>query len=69
MIDLFEDSMPVDESPVDNTAITTMILYFSEEESAEFKALCKKGMAGQWADKNKANVSDFLLTLLRKTYA
>lgn len=64
---LFEDDWGVDESPPDNTEITTTILYFSKEELAEFKALCKSGMRKMYGtDVNtKANLSDFLLTLLK----
>ena len=34
---LFEDDWGVDNSPVDNTEITTTILYFSTKELKEFK--------------------------------
>ena len=41
---LFEDEWGVDESPVDNTEITTTILYFSSDELREFKQLSRVGI-------------------------
>lgn len=68
---LFEVERPQDTSPVDNTNITTTLLYFSDEELAEFKKLCKTGMLKEYGDERftKANLSDFLLLLLRNNYA
>jgi hypothetical protein len=67
---LFEDDWGVDNSPPDNTEITTTILYFSKEELASFKALCKVGIKAMYgADaQSKGNLSDFLLTLLHNNY-
>lgn len=59
---LFEDEFPVDNSPEDNTEITTTLLYYSKTELAEFKMLCKKNMQAH------ANVSDFVLQTLRAAY-
>jgi hypothetical protein len=67
---LFEDEWGVDDSPTDNTEITTTLLYFSKDELATFKALCKKGMKSMYGDEaqTKGNLSDFLLTLLNHNY-
>lgn len=59
-----------DDSPVDDTKITQTMLYYSEDEVAEFKKLCKLGMKDLFpADFLNKNISDFLLTLLKKHYA
>lgn len=63
---MFEFPLERDNSPIDNTDTTTIQLFYSTKESREFKELCKLGMmhmySGNIAD---ANVSDFLLHLLR----
>ena len=68
---LFEDEWGVDNSELDNTEITTTILYFSNEELLEFKTLCKKGIKKEFGEEyqQKGNLPDFLLKLLRKNYA
>jgi hypothetical protein len=68
---LFEDEWGVDNSELDNTEITTTILYFSNEELAEFKKLCKVGIKKEFDQEyqQKGNLPDFLLTVLRKNYA
>jgi hypothetical protein len=67
---LFEDDWGVDNSPPDNTEITTTILYFSKEELATFKALCKIGMKKTLGDEaqTKGNLSDFLINTLNQLY-
>lgn len=67
---LFETDWGVDNSPQDNTEITTTILYFSKEELAEFKKLCKTGIKREFGAEfqQKGNLSDFLLLTLRKNY-
>ncbi len=69
-LQLFEQDWGIDNSPIDETVITTTILYFSKDELKEFKKLCKKGMKIQYpnAYQYKANLSDFLLFLLRENY-
>jgi hypothetical protein len=68
---LFQDEWGVDNSELDNTEITTTILYFSNEELAEFKKLCKVGIKKEFGQEyqQKGNLPDFLLTVLRKNYA
>jgi hypothetical protein len=68
---LFEDDWGVDNSPPDNTEITTTILYFSKEELAKFKSLCKVGIKTMYGNdaQTKGNLSDFLLTILENNYA
>jgi hypothetical protein len=61
----------VDESPKDDTEIVSQaLLYYSKEEIAEFKSLCKIGIKKMYGDEAIANgnVSDFILKLLRITY-
>lgn len=67
---LFEDDWGVDESPLDNTEITTMLLYFSTEQQQEFKELCKSGIKSMFGEdyQQKGNLPVFLLTLLREKY-
>lgn len=67
---LFETDWGVDNSPQDYTEITTTILYFSKEELAEFKKLCKTGIKREFGAEfqQKGNLSDFLLLTLRKNY-
>lgn len=67
---LFNDEWGVDNSPLDNTEITTTILYFSSEELKEFKTLCKQGIKHEYGEdfQQKGNLPDFLLTLLRRYY-
>ena len=69
-ISLFEDDWGEDNSPPDNTDITTTILYFSTEELTQFKKLCKKGMRDVFGTDvmDKGNLSDFLLYILNKQY-
>ena len=65
---LFEDDFGIDNSAPDNTEITTTILYFSKEELQLFKQLCKKGMQKETLNLSKANLSDFLLLILKQRY-
>jgi hypothetical protein len=68
---LFEDDWGVDQSPVDTTDITTTILYFSKEELADFKTLCRKGIKLEFGEEfqQKGNLSDLLLKILNEKYA
>jgi len=67
---LFETDWGVDNSEVDNTEITTTILYFSKEELAQFKKLCKVGIKNEFGVEyqQKGNLSDFLLKILNEKY-
>jgi hypothetical protein len=67
---LFEDDWGIDNSPIDNTEITTTLLYFSTEELKEFKSLCKKGIRKEFNEQYqvKGNLSDLLLIILREKY-
>jgi len=61
-----EEFLQKDNSPEDNTQITTTILYYSEAELKEFKKLCKKLIKKQLGENFKdGNISDLLLKLLR----
>lgn len=65
---LFEDDWGVDNSPPDNTEITTTMLYFSTDELKEFKRLCKLAMKQEYGDQvfEKGNLSNLLLLILRR---
>lgn len=67
---LFEDEWGVDNSPIDNTEITTTILYFSTDELKQFKTLCKAGIKKEFSQdfQQKGNLSDFLLLILKREY-
>lgn len=66
---LFEQEFDVDQSPPDDTRITTILLYYDEPDAREFKRLCKLGMQHMYpATFRDSNVSDFLFTLLKKVY-
>ena len=67
---LFEDDWGENNSPEDNTEITTTILYFSKEELIKFKTLCKTGMRDMFGQQvnEKGNISDFLLNTLNNLY-
>ena len=69
-MELFKDDWGIDQSQQDDTKITSTILYFSEDELAEFKILCKKGMKKEYGEKvmEKGNLSDFLLLILNDKY-
>jgi hypothetical protein len=68
---LFETDWGIDNSKPDNTEITTTILYFSKEELAQFKKLCKVGIRKEFGEEfqQKGNLSDFLLKILNEKYA
>jgi len=65
-----EDYFPEGGKEIDETQITTTLLYFSDEELTEFKKLCKVGIKKMFGAEyqQKGNLSDFLLTLLRNNY-
>jgi hypothetical protein len=67
---LFEDEWGVDNSPIDETEITTTILYFSTDELKQFKHLCKIGIKQEYNSEfqQKGNLSDFLLLILKRNY-
>ena len=67
---LFEYEFPKNNEPVDNTEITNALLYFTHANRDEFKRLCKKGMEVEYEkDQLKtANISDFILYILKKHY-
>lgn len=65
---LFEDEFGEDNSPVDDTQITTTILYFSEEELKQFKKDAKQAMKKMFGHEvvERGNLSDLLLNLLKE---
>lgn len=71
MDSLFEDDWGINNDPIDETQITTTLLYFSEDELKEFKKLCKIGFKDIFKDSyiKDGNMSDFILTILRERYA
>lgn len=70
LTELFEEEFGEGNQEIDDTQITTTLLYFSDEELAEFKKLCKAGIKKMFGQEyqQKGNLSDFLLTLLRNNY-
>ena len=63
---LFDFDLPIDNSPPDNTDITTIQLFYSVPESKEFKELCKQGMMKMYPHTfANSNINDFLLEVLR----
>jgi len=67
---LFGNDWGQDESQVDDTQITTTLLYYSIDELKEFKALCKKGLKKEHPEEyqEKGNIPDLLLKVLRQKY-
>jgi hypothetical protein len=65
---LFEDDWGVDNSPPDNTEITTTMLYFSTDELKQFKRLCKLAMKQEYGEQvfEKGNLSNLLLLILSR---
>ena len=65
---LFEDDWGQDNSPQDNTQITTTLLYYSDDQLAEFKKLCRQGMRQHYGPQAKEySISEYLLELLKQT--
>ncbi len=69
-MELFETDWGVDNSPKDDTEITTTLLYFSTKELVIFKKLCKIGIKKEFGVdyQQKGNLSDFLLKILNEKY-
>jgi hypothetical protein len=69
-LQLFEQDWGIDNSPLDDTQITTTLLYFSKEELKEFKKLCKTAMKKEFDIdyQTKGNLSDLLLKVLKENY-
>lgn len=67
---LFEQDWGIDNSELDNTEITTTILYFSKTELVLFKKLCKTGIKKEFGIEyqEKGNLSDLLLKILKEKY-
>jgi len=65
---LFEDDWGVDNNPIDQTEITTTMLYFSSQELRRFKKLSKLAMKKEYGKEvfDKGNLSDLLLLILSK---
>lgn len=67
---MFDVILEPDNSPIDNTNITTFQLFYSTEEQRIFKELCKKGMMKMYpAVFQEKNVSDFILQVLKEYVA
>ena len=62
----FEDFLEVDNNPLDDTQITTTLLYYSKEELKEFKALSKALIKKHYPDNyTEGNISDLILKIFR----
>lgn len=64
---LFDDEFEENTDGIDDTNITTTILYYSEEELKEFKRLAKLAIKEEFGTEyqHKGNLSDLLLKLLK----
>ena len=62
----FEDFMDKDNSSLDDTQITTTLLYYSQDELKEFKQLSKELIKKYYGEEYKdGNVSDLILKVFR----
>jgi hypothetical protein len=62
----FEEFMDKDNSPLDDTQITTTLLYYSQSELKEFKQLSKELIKKYYGEEYKdGNVSDLILKVFR----
>lgn len=62
----FEEFMDKDNSPLDDTQITTTLLYYSQDELKEFKQLSKELIKKYYGEEYKdGNVSDLILKVFR----
>lgn len=69
MENLFDElEMPQGSEAEDNTRITQIILYYSEEEAKEFKMLCKALLKKHYTNYKDSNFSDLVLKILHRDY-
>tara|TARA_R110000851_G_C12629767_1_gene517683 strand:- start:227 stop:445 length:219 start_codon:yes stop_codon:yes gene_type:complete len=68
--ELFDFDYGINDGPLDDTEITTTMLYFSKSELKQFKTLCKQGIKKEFNEdyQQKGNLSDFLLKILDEKY-
>lgn len=69
-MELFEHDWGIGNKEIDDTDITSTLLYFSTPELKQFKHLAKIGMKKEFGDNYiaKGNLSDLLLIILRREY-
>lgn len=69
-MELFEFDYGEASKQIDETDITTTLLYFSTPELREFKKLSKAGIKEHFGEDylTKGNLSDLLLHVLREKY-
>lgn len=69
-MNLFADDWGQGNTTIDETQITTTILYMSVDELKLFKKLAKIGIKEMFGQeyKQKGNLSDFLINLLKEKY-
>lgn len=67
---LFEDDWGTGGTEKEEVEITTTMLYLSKPELKEFKQLAKAGIKKEFGEEfqQKGNLTDFLLTVLRREY-
>jgi len=70
MMTLFDFDYGINNDPIDDTEITSTMLYFSKQELKQFKALCKTGIKIEFGQdfQQKGNLSDLLLKVLNEKY-
>ena len=62
----FEEFMDKDNSSLDDTQITTTLIYYSQDELKEFKQLSKELIKKYYGEEYKdGNVSDLILKVFR----
>ena len=66
--ELFGNEIPKNNDPIEDVDITTFILYLSTVELKEFRKLAKQGIKKLYGEEfqQKGNVTDYILTLMRK---
>lgn len=69
-MDLFGELYEPDESPIEDTAITQIILYLDAPDAKEFKRLAKIAMRDKWPTtfSEEGNISELLFILLKEKY-
>ncbi len=67
---LFDQEYEQDNSPIDNTDIVQILLYFDQFEAKDFKFYCKELMKKEWPEDfiDKGNLSDLLIKILKREY-
>lgn len=64
---LFEQFQPKDDSPIEELNITSIYLFYSDEQVRDFKRMAKLGMQRMWPTSyQQQNISDFIFELIKQ---